>query len=190
MTMTSERKYPSQRPEYRYRYDKWHDMGNTRRVPAWPVRRRLQALMAIGYTTLQLAEATGFQDSWIQHIASSERYTSVLRERDAKVREVYRMYYLQPCHNDNWIARRTRANSVKRGFIPPLAWNDIDDLNDVPEGHVGLNGIQCCKQCGRESRRMSRGLCMRDYQRMLRANGGRVPNGSEGLQQEASAHLA
>lgn len=94
--------------------------------------RRLQALQAIGWTTRMLAARMGIAESNFSRTMHEVRVTA------AKARQVVHLY------DELWDARppastpreresiaRVIARAAARGWVPPMAWDDID-LDDAP----------------------------------------------------------
>lgn len=97
-------------------------------VDARPTIRRLQALAALGYTNAEMAEALGKQDQWF---TNRMRYPT-LRGSSAKiVHDLYERWSMT-IPRDSVAAKRARMRAARKGWVPPLAWDDIDNLNEVP----------------------------------------------------------
>lgn len=92
-------------------------------------RRRLQALQAIGYTRADLAARIGMSEDGVSDLARGKgsHVTAGLGRRiDAAFRE------LQLTPGSNAV---TRARSLKKGWLPPFAWDEdtIDDPGAEPD---------------------------------------------------------
>lgn len=90
-------------------------------------RRRLQALSALGHTSATLAVRLGLTPSRVRELA-----TETCRVRASTYERVAALYddlSMVPGASD-----RTRAIALRRGWVPPLAWDDdeIDDPIAVP----------------------------------------------------------
>jgi hypothetical protein len=101
-------------------------------VDATGTRRRAQALMAIGYTQTDIlgrigrAYAVGYR---LWH----SRQQQVHAETAEKVAAIYdELAMTTP--PDSWVTRRARRHASRRGWAPPLAWDDdtIDDPAAAP----------------------------------------------------------
>lgn len=113
------------RAEWRYRKGRKLDAlhGNPRTVPAIGVVRRIEALHALGWSGPQIADTAGIS----LHSLRSIRYhrSQVVRASTACVIEVA---YRQLCMTrpEGRYADRQRSMARRRGWVPPLAWDDID----------------------------------------------------------------
>jgi transcriptional regulator with XRE-family HTH domain len=89
-------------------------------VPSGPTVRRLQALAAAGWTLQALADRLGV---WRQHVSVVQSGDRELVRADTAraVARVYRDLHMTPGPN-----RHTAARARRRGWLPPLAWDDID----------------------------------------------------------------
>lgn len=96
------------------------------KLPVWPVARRLQALNALGYTARRMATDLGFTEEVLSDLLGGKR-TYVLRPTTNKVAAYYEARHMTPGGNT------FSVNSARRrGYLPPLAWDDIDDPNEQP----------------------------------------------------------
>ena len=88
-------------------------------VPSLGTRRRLQALVAIGYSTYQLAELLDTTPTHVAHwIKRSDR---VLARTAIRIADLYRQLELTPGPSN-----RGRIRARRLGWHPPLAWDDPD----------------------------------------------------------------
>lgn len=116
------------------RYDKLRLTYPARfkRVDAAGCRRRIQALVAIGWPMDVLAARVGESPSAIRHVIY-RKYVYL-----PTVRKVTRLYdELSMIQGPSNLSRLAAA---RKGWPPPLAWDDdlIDDPTAVP---VGANGV-------------------------------------------------
>lgn len=102
--------------------------GADRLVDACGVRRRLNALAAIGWSRHALAAELGCDRSNVQKIIRSARSTP---ETAAAVRALYDRLSMIPGPHP-----AAAAVARRRGWPPPLAWDD-DELDD-PKGRPNL----------------------------------------------------
>ena len=94
--------------------------------------RRLQALAAEGWTLADLADLLGVTRSGV-HMLRSDPPARMLTATAERVRAVYEQ--LGP--PDLTPARRVaRARALRRGWAPPLAWDDDDLDNPAATPHV------------------------------------------------------
>lgn len=85
--------------------------------------RRLRALVAIGYTETELAERLGVAVANLNRWVSLGRET-VLSSSAEAVAALYAELEMTP--RTGPAARRARRLAERRGWLPPLAWDDID----------------------------------------------------------------
>ena len=102
----------------------------SRRIPATGTARRIQALVAIGYTYVDLAEEFGWSHDMPMRLAT--RKSHVLRSTAERVAEVYDRFHMTP-QTGTRRANYARSVARKHGWSPPLAWDDIDDPNEPPD---------------------------------------------------------
>lgn len=98
------------------------------RVPAIGARRRLQALIAIGYEVQRLADETGIHVTQIRHVLNGHQDMIVVTIH-RKIEAAYRRLFMSPGPSD-----RARARAAREGWPSPLAWWDsnIDDPDAQP----------------------------------------------------------
>jgi hypothetical protein len=115
------------------RYRKTRKLKHLRGVPvtvsAVGIRRRLHALMALGYTGPQVAEASGLSIATMRSIDyhGSQKVHAITAEKVIAVYE--RLSMTRP---EGQYANRARVMARRRGWLPPLAWDDIDDPTERP----------------------------------------------------------
>ena len=91
-------------------------------------RRRLQALAAIGWSQMEIARR---YDGHFVSLASIARgaQSHVGPRLHRLITTAYDDLAMTPGpHN------RTRLDAARKGWAPPLAWDDIDDPNETPTG--------------------------------------------------------
>lgn len=111
---------------------KMRQSGRPLRVPIVGVRRRIQALMAIGWPRPEIARRIGWQGGSLGDLANPRR-SQVDRRTYLAVRAVYDELADKPGPS-----ARTKGWARNRGYLPPLAWDDdlIDDPTYDPL-HIG-----------------------------------------------------
>lgn len=119
--------------------------GRPRAVPAVGVQRRIQALMAIGWTTTDIAAAAGLchraKVSQILIGQNGRPCTWVTRSTHARIAEAFEALAMR-LPEPTRARRRTRTMALRRGYLPPLAWDDIDrDPAPAAGDHTGLSLI-------------------------------------------------
>jgi len=96
--------------------------------------RRIRALVALGWTYRALERETGVAASHLSDIARQTRRGRAGGLTATRVRAAYgRLSMVRP--------EGTRADTARRrarhlGWPPPLAWDDIDDPDETPTGHL------------------------------------------------------
>ena len=95
-------------------------------VPAWPYTRRIQALLAIGITVKEIAEACETDGRRIRAIATGE-YPKVSRDLADTIRDYYETASLQPI-------KQPAPAYAARNWPYPAAWDDIDNPDEQPQG--------------------------------------------------------
>jgi hypothetical protein len=96
-------------------------------VPAVGTQRRLRALFALGWSYEDMGSRLGIRKARVSHLVNETPKRGVyLRTRD-KVAALYDE--LSMTIPQGWEHERIRRWAAKRGFAPPLAWDDdrIDD---------------------------------------------------------------
>lgn len=112
---------------------------STSKVPAAGTRRRIQALMACGYSGKSIADHLDVTKRTIQTYMERE---SVTVETARKVRDLYEQLWDVPPPADTpiqaQVASRLRNLAADHGWPPPLAWDDdtIDNPNARPKGLI------------------------------------------------------
>lgn len=98
------------------------------RVDATGTRRRLQALIALGWNQSQIGAAIGIDERLMHRLMNKQQVTRSTRDRIAAVYE--RMSATLPPETTA-ISRRSvtlsKARARRNGWVPPLAWDDIDN---------------------------------------------------------------
>lgn len=117
---------------YQAQYRKDRILTGYRRVDATGTRRRIQALMAIGWTARQIATATGLNNQIITLISSGQTGDRVYRSTALRIALFYEPVSMrvQVAHTAAWM----RAYARRRGYAPPVAWDNIDDVTEQPKG--------------------------------------------------------
>ena len=90
-------------------------------------RRRVEALQAVGYSMSWIAERIGQHPTNFTSVVKRDRVTVATRNA---VAAVFDEYALTPRVAESWHERasvsRTLNHARKAGFVPALAWDDID----------------------------------------------------------------
>lgn len=124
----------------RYEKRRIHDnyKGQPRLIDVTGTRRRLQALVALGWTYRAIGERAGISLSGVHKAIN--RYTVIRREVAAKYAAVYDELSMTLPPMDTRQQKRdanyARTVARKNGYLPPLVWDDatIDDPDAKPHG--------------------------------------------------------
>lgn len=112
-------------------YERWRDydkaLGRPRTLPAIGFRRRVEALRAIGWSVNDIADAINLD---VRNLSRTCEATSVYRSTHQKLAEAYERMCMRP-PTDTY-ANRRKTIALRRGCVPPLAWDDIDSDLDPP----------------------------------------------------------
>ena len=105
-------------------------------IPATGTQRRLQALVALGWSFPRIGSHCGLEPSFLKHVAKHQGLVAPLTaDRVARVYDELSMR-LPPQNTGGERQGATRARNVaaKHGWLPPLAWDDdtIDDPTAQP----------------------------------------------------------
>lgn len=96
-------------------------------VGAEPTRRRLRALARIGYSLTTLSDRTGVKLTTLSMIRSrNERCTAVVANA---VTDIYNKLHMTPGDNAD-----ATHYATTHEWPAPLAWDNIDDLDETPTG--------------------------------------------------------
>lgn len=109
-------------------------------VPALGTTRRLQALHALGYSWVRIAEHTpGYSLTAIKNTGNG-RVPTVKAKNARMIADVYErlsMRLPQPVDQYDAGAIAAARNAARRhGWVVPLAWDDPDDPNERPESRM------------------------------------------------------
>lgn len=116
---------------------KRYRMGGARMVPALPTHRRIQALAAIGWSTGIQARMLGHNRRYIQRVLVVDAVWASTAEAVAGLYDRLSMTVPIDSLTTNAAHKRTRAWAASMGWAVPLAWDDINDPNEIPAGsHV------------------------------------------------------
>jgi hypothetical protein len=96
-----------------------------RNVDAAGTRRRIEALMRMGWSQGHIARALGVSR---QRVSKYRQGAHVESDTARAVRDLFRQWWDKP-------GPEVRAvnKAIREGFAPPLAWDDIDDPSATPD---------------------------------------------------------
>lgn len=109
------------------------------RVDATGTRRRMQALIAAGWTNLDLAAEMGYHRSqFARYILDDQPGGTVTAATARRAAEVFaRLQLATP--PDSVASRRSRLRAARRGWPPPLAWDEDTIDNPCSQPHTSPN---------------------------------------------------
>lgn len=109
----------------------------TLRVGGTGTRRRIEALLALGYSSRDIDIALGQAKTYTYRLLSN-RGAEVYLTTAHRVDEVYRRLCMTlPDASTPFraaIVKRAKRQAAANGYAPPLAWDNIDDPNESPKG--------------------------------------------------------
>lgn len=108
-------------------------MAATARTDATGTRRRLQALAACGWPPGRLAGLLGVSPGNLSTLMRRERVTAATALAVAALfGELWDVPPPEGTPQERAAASRARRRAMRQGWVPPLAWDDIDDPDAVP----------------------------------------------------------
>lgn len=121
------------------------------RIDGTGTARRLQALSAIGWPPTQLGARLGYDRRVIDGWRQQRRHPLVHRATATAIADLYDELWDTPGP-----CTRTRRAAARRGWAPPMAWDDhtIDDphatpdLGSPPRGRIDDADITHLRHCG------------------------------------------
>lgn len=118
---------PCSQAQYIYGTRRKYDAakGNPRLLPITGYRRRLQALQAIGYSLAEIRMMLGVTKGTLSNRFYQSQWVS--RTNFDILAEVYEQVCMKPNPNPDL---RTIRNARRKGYAPPLSWDDDDDIDD------------------------------------------------------------
>jgi hypothetical protein len=107
----------------------------------WPVTplgitRRVRALSRLGYSAQKIAEAAGVHLDTVIDARRTVREFVALKVRDGILEAYERLSGTIPASNgerDRAGITRTRNHAARAGWLPPLAWDDVDNPHEQPD---------------------------------------------------------
>lgn len=102
-----------------------HVLGVPMVVPSLGSQRRIRALMALGWTEALIGAEMGFVTP--STIRGALRNATVTARTAERIAEVYERLSMR-----QGPSVRTRMLAQRKGWLPPLAWDSIDDPNERP----------------------------------------------------------
>lgn len=97
-------------------------------VDATGTKRRIQALIALGWTLHEVStDAGGYTKNWSHLLLKQDMVTSTTAAKVAATYERLSMSVPAGPYRE-----RTRKRAARNGWLPPLAWDDIDTDPESP----------------------------------------------------------
>lgn len=129
----------SKRPDYAARYNKLHSIGHRTTVDATVTRRMLQALRAIGYSSLVMSEALGWGEHWVRdlttgRVVNNHTAQSVHVSTANRVAAFYWAHHMKPRTGRG--AQRCINAARAAGWPSPMAYDDITNPHEAPKGVI------------------------------------------------------
>ena len=121
------------------RYDKVRRLellttGRYRTVSNVGSIRRIQALQYLGWSVPKIAEHVGISD---RHLYNLHRHPTIYTSTAAAIAAAYERLAMQfppeTTTGERISAVRARNHARRNGWLPPLAWDDIDDIDEQPQ---------------------------------------------------------
>lgn len=108
---------------------RWRAGLTSNLIDATGTVRRVQALVALGWTLAEISqEAGGYTKNWSHLLLKQQTVTTDTAKKIAATYD--RLSMRVP---DGPYRERTRRRAQRNGWLPPLAWIDIDDLDERPD---------------------------------------------------------
>lgn len=130
--------------EYEYKRSIDAILGRARVVPTHGVRRRVEALQAIGWSLTTIGEHMGMTPAVLQKAMTR----STCSRAQTLQRAIAAYEALSMSVPSDPYANRRRIIAARKGYLPPLAWDDIDsdpepsaDTDDAEEVEEVLDEV-------------------------------------------------
>lgn len=108
---------------YEYQRLRDRERGIFRKVSVEPTRRKVQALCALGWSATDVAHTLGITQQSMSKILN--RPDQIYRSTALRIDAVYTSWEMSIPPDTPW-TRRNRTTALKKGWLPPLAWEDIE----------------------------------------------------------------
>lgn len=105
----------------------------TLKVDAWPIIRRLQALHRLGWNMQDIYDVIG-KKTRRRRLSVIMSHPMMLKRSANEFKRAYKLLHMKAPDNIHRGRARVRNHAIREGWAPPLAWDDIDDPNEVPSG--------------------------------------------------------
>lgn len=136
------------------------ERGRVYQVPCDRSRRKVRALMALGWPASEIGRRIGVTQQAVSRILARD---TIRVTTEARIDEAY-IDLEMAIPADTIYIRRTKNAARKAGWPPPLAWEDIDAgvlaeteaVAAVPHNRFDLDEVETFLQYGDWKRRLSR----------------------------------
>lgn len=115
---------------YQAEYRKDRYLNDYRRVDATGTRRRLRGLLRLGWSLREVSNETGLDRFALKRIVRGDIGDRVNRSTFELVKAYADSHQLPA--PDSPTARRMKSHALAHGYESLHAWNDIDDICEVP----------------------------------------------------------
>lgn len=110
------------------------NLGTAALVDATGTRRRLHALVAIGWSQAKLGERLGIAPAGMSQVMRREHVTAGTARAAAELyEELWNRLPPEGGQREKIAAARARNSARQNGWVPPMAWDD--DQIDLPAGN-------------------------------------------------------
>lgn len=126
----------------RYRKRLRFGIGEVRRVSPLGSRRRLQALVAIGWSFVAIGDEMGWRDTQVREFAygiSAPRWCSVTTAK--RIDDVFERLCMTPGGRSASSRARAMNIAVREGWVSCMGWDEIDDPRERPKRGSQLPGL-------------------------------------------------
>lgn len=126
---------PCHRAKMRYDVRRRADLlaGKPRTVPMLGAKRRLQALQVLGWSANALAQQSTLSRQIIQSIGTYPTIYTTTHDEIVRLYEALSMTHPpEETPGQRHSVTKVRRLAARRGWAPPLAWEDIDDPAEQP----------------------------------------------------------
>lgn len=128
------------------RYINQWRMTGPRSIDITGTRRRVEALATLGWSMAELSTMLGHERTYLRKLITLNKSGEIYKTTAERIDALYqRLCMVRATDTDkhtlgwNGCRERTRRWALKRGYAPPLAWDDID--NDTEPVLYGDNKI-------------------------------------------------
>ena len=127
--------------QYAREYEFWRAAQKRRGRPllidATGTHRRIRALGRIGYSRNRIAQLAGRSEAWVGNVLRVKKVTPATAQ---VVRDLYDLVSMRPAvgvtKDERAAVTKARRYAEAMGYPPPLAWDDIDNRLERPNGAV------------------------------------------------------